>query len=351
MVARNKGGNAFRSGLAFTSLVAELLRRLGKQDVRQEPDDIIGFEPDIIFGGSDALTVVELKFYRRTSPPGSTLFIRALEFTQEARSRIGADKGILVISCPLWPKFADIIGNFPDVDVWDEKTLFDLAAPFPDIRDQLEALLEVDSAKEPVIDRLVCPAVASPGMRDNNFEAPPKKGRQLADELLAIERGRPMAFDFESATINALKYLFEHDLYGWHEQSRTVDGLHRRDLVCRILSKSAEVWRLMLDGLGSRYVVFEFKNYTKPITQNEVITTERYLYPAALRKVAVVISHEECAESATSVIAGAMREHGKLIIPIAVPEIVNLLIAKDEGTDPNSYLFDRVDQFLMGLGR
>lgn len=134
-------------------------------------------------------------------------------------------------------------------------------------------------------------------------------------------------------------------------QSRTVDTLHRRDLVCRILAKAAEVWRLMLEDPGSRYVVFEFKNYSKPITQNEIVTTERYLYPSALRKVAIVISHEDCADSAKAVIAGAMREHGKLIIPLSVPEIIDLLKTKDEGSDPNTYLFERVDQFLLGLGR
>jgi len=76
----------------------------------------------------------------------------------------------------------------------------------------------------------------------------------------------------------ALKYLFERDLFGWHEQHETEDGLHRRDLVCRILP-NAEVWRLMLTDLKSRYVIFEFKNYSEPITQSEIITTERYLYP------------------------------------------------------------------------
>ncbi|EFM0398368.1 hypothetical protein [Escherichia coli] len=179
----------------------------------------------------------------------------------------------------------------------------------------------------------------------------PKKGKVLAEALAEIERGRDMATDFENACINALKYLFEKDLHGWHVQSRTVDTLHRRDLVCRILAKAAEVWRLMLEDLGSRYVVFEFKNYSKPITQNEIVTTERYLYPSALRKVAIVISHEDCADSAKAVIAGAMREHGKLIIPLSVPEIIDLLKTKDEGSDPNTYLFERVDQFLLGLGR
>lgn len=125
----------------------------------------------------------------------------------------------------------------------------------------------------------------------------------------------------------------------------TADTLHRRDLVCRILAKAAGVWRLMLEDLGSRYVVFEFKNYSKSLTQNEIVTTERYLYPSALRKVSIVISHEDCADSAKAVIAGAMREHGKLIIPLSVPEIIDLLNSKDEGSDPNSSLIS----FFWGL--
>jgi hypothetical protein len=249
------------------------------------------------------------------------------------------------------PRFTEVANKFPDVEVWDETSLFEMAAPFADIQAQLEELLEADTPKSAETLSLSLPAFLRRSASDGDTQPSRKPGRVLADALLAIDRGRPMAADFENACISALKYLFEHDLHGWHEQSRTVDTLHRRDLVCRILEKSAEVWRLMLEDLGSRYVVFEFKNYSKPITQNEIVTTERYLYPSALRKVAVIISHEDCADSAKAVIAGAMREHGKLIIPLSVPEIVDLLLSKDEGSDPNSYLFERVDQFLMGLGR
>lgn len=52
--------------------------------------------------------------------------------------------------------------------------------------------------------------------------------------------------------------------------------MHRRDLVCRILAKATEVWRLMLKELGSRYVVFDLKKYSKSINQNEIVTIARY---------------------------------------------------------------------------
>lgn len=51
----------------------------------------------------------------------------------------------------------------------------------------------------------------------------------------------------------------------------------------------------MLNDIGSRYVIFEFKKYSEKITQKEVITTERYLYPSALRTVAILISPKGCA--------------------------------------------------------
>ncbi len=107
----------------------------------------------------------------------------------------------------------------------------------------------------------------------------------------------------------------------------------------------------MLADLGSRYVVFEFKNYSAAITQNEIVSTEKYLYPAALRKIAIVLSPLGSSESADKVIQGAMREHGKLILSLSVGEVCGLLEAKDNLADPNLYLFERVDRFMMSLTR
>jgi len=337
-----------KAAYAFTSALALLLKHLGKHNVMEEPI-ILGMEPDITYGLQDSLTMIETKFYRRSSPPPPSIFKRALEHTHDRGSRIGAVNIVLAISCPMGERFLNVAQAFPTVEVWDETKLFEMAAPFPEILTLFEEIFEADTPKSAETLSLSSPTPTMHGADEPALE--PNKGKVLAEALAAIKRGRPMATDFENACINALKYLFEKDLHGWHEQSRTVDTLHRRDLVCRILAKAADVWRLMLEDLGSRYVVFEFKNYSKPITQNEIVTTERYLYPSALRKVAIVISHEDCADSAKAVIAGAMREHGKLIIPLSVPEIIDLLNTKDEGSDPNTYLFERVDQFLLGLGR
>jgi len=290
--------------------------------------------------------MIEVKYYRHSSPPPVSMFKRALQHTAGIAHKISAKNTILAISCPMEKKFHQVATTFPNIEIWDGDKILSMASPFPELFKKLEDLFEIgNSANEE--------KYKNDDFLTNHIETThgPGKGASLAQGLLAISPGRIMATDFENACIDALKYLFENDLHGWYVQSRTIDSLHRRDLVCRILANSSEVWRVMLEDLKSRYVIFEFKNYSTPITQSEIITTERYLYPSALRKVAIVISQQECADSAKAVIAGAMREHGKLIIHLSVHELTDLLIAKDSGSDPNIYLFERVDEFLLGLGR
>lgn len=335
-------------GLRFEELVAELLRALGCAGVRSnirvpmssgEIEDI-----DVVYQGLAGPIGVEVKFYRYSSPPRVDLFISALEQTVRKKRVLGAHSGLLVMSCPKNSALGRAAHDFPDIEVWDANDLFERASDFPELSREFEKLFEVSAPPR------MQPLIKNAHGHDDFFRETPEVGRLLADALLAVPPGRAGASDFETACINALKYLFELDLHGWHEQSNTDDDLHRRDLICRILPK-ADVWNLMLTDLGSRYVIFEFKNYTQEITQKEVVTTERYLYPSALRNVAILISPKGCAVSATKVIQGAMREHGKLILSLSVPEVEFLLIAKDAGTDPNTYLFEKVDQFLMRLGR
>ncbi|MGO4413952.1 restriction endonuclease [Cupriavidus sp. KB_39] len=333
-------------GHRFEKLVADLFRRIWKCDVRSNvtvPGELgHDFEVDIFIDAPSNRTVAEVKLYRYSSPPPVGTFVRALRQIQQIKRTTLATIGILVISCPLTPKLAEAAQAHDEIEVWDANSVFTRASEFPDLLREFEQLFEVSAP--------LAPEFLKASQENLGYIAIAKDGQRLADRLKEISPGRPEARAFEDACINALRYLFEADLHGWYEQLDTEDGPHRRDLVCRILPKS-EVWRLMLDDLHSRYVVFEFKNYSEPITQHEVVTTERYLYPSALRNVAIIISPEGCANSADKVIRGAMREHGKLVISLTVAEIETLLISKDDGADPNTYLFQRVDDFLLSLGR
>lgn len=330
----------------FEQFVADLLIRQGREGVKA---NVVfhgsldhDYEIDILFGTKGDATIVEVKAYRYRSPPAPELFANALSRVALVQQEANTAHSMLVISCPLTPSLASLGSRFPSIEIWDGPKLFELTSHYPDLLVRLEGLLETT----------ISDALGAVRSAEVEIESgtPISRGQELAGALKAVPPGRGGAQLFEQKCIEALKYLFERDLFGWHEQHKTEDGLHRRDLVCRILP-NAEVWRLMLTDLKSRYVVFEFKNYSDQITQSEVITTERYLYPSALRRLAIIISPHGCSSSATRVIQGAMRENGKLLISLKVGDLVSLLLDKDAGSDPNTFLFDRVDDFLMGLGR
>lgn len=332
----------------FEILIAELLCLLGYENVHTNVDfpGELGhnFEVDVVvIKDKSALVVAEVKAYRPTSPPQLDMVRRALDQTRNLKRRTSAPTAILAVSCIFTESMWALAENFKEVVVWDLRTLFDKALPFPDYFKNLALAFEIEPS-------VAMEEIVGLHRPDQSDCASVLKGVELAERFDKIEPGRKMAHSFEDACITALKYLFEGDLFGWHEQLQTEDNLHRRDLVCRVLP-NAEVWKLILSDFQSRYVIFEFKNYSEQITQQEIITTERYLYPRAFRRVAIIISPLGCSENASKVIHGAMREHGKLIISVTTVELKRLLIQKDQGSDPNTFIFERIDKFLMALGR
>ncbi len=322
------------------ALAVELFERLGypevETDLHFEGALWHDYEINILFGLKGDVGIAEIKYYRFSSPPSRDAFVQALRQASTIQHETGADRTLLVISCPIEGDLLAAAEEHPNIEIWDATELFRRARPFPDLVAKFEDLFEVSA-----------PSWTDVAAQESAIGS---EGKRLAKKLRSVPPGKGSSTDFEDACIDAVRHLFAGDSHGWHVQDTTEDGLHRRDLICRVLPK-AEVWKFMLADLGSRYVVFEFKNYSAAITQNEIVSTEKYLYPAALRKIAIVLSPLGSSESADKVIQGAMREHGKLILSLSVGEVCGLLEAKDNLADPNLYLFERVDRFMMSLTR
>jgi len=168
--------------------------------------------------------------------------------------------------------------------------------------------------------------------------------------LRSLKAGKKTWLKYELLCAEILKELFDNNLNGWHKQKRTDDGLNRFDLICRITPIS-KFWGFLIDDLNSRYALFEFKNYVGKIKQGQVLTTEKYLLTKALRSVAFLISRKGSDKNGLLTIQGAMRENGKLIIPLTDDDLCEMLKLKNKGDDPSDYIFNIVDDFLMELPR
>ena len=82
-----------------------------------------------------------------------------------------------------------------------------------------------------------------------------------------------------------------------------------------------------------------------------MLTTEKYLLERGLRKVAIMFTRLGADRNAISMMQGAMREHGKLILALDDEAVCKMLHMKEQGEDPTDFLFELTDDFLLSLPR
>ena len=122
------------------------------------------------------------------------------------------------------------------------------------------------------------------------------------------------------------------------------------DLLCRIKSGNQKgFWEIVERYFNSKYIIFEFKNYAKPIKQKEVYTTEKYLYYKALRKVAIIITANGFDKHSQWAAKGSLKESGKLILLLGKDDMKKMYEMKVNQDDPSEYLLGKLDDLLSGL--
>jgi len=293
---------------------------------------------------------IEVKYYRtmRAQP--------ALIDAAAARLEINgitaqAKKGMLVVSCFLPGKLRETLEQKFSITFVDQVDLRNWCAARPDLMEKLDALLEANPS-EPHVTH---PTREDPtrGSRPLKNVPPPARdtrGTELCQELKGIKKGKSAWAKYEKVCEKILKYLFPNDLHGWHAQMRTDDGLNRYDYICRV-RPTTEFWKFVIDHLDSRYVLFEFKNYTDEIKQGQILTTEKYLLERGLRRMAIIMTRVGAEPHAVAMTQGAMREHGKLMLIVNDEKVCKMLHMKERGEDPTDCLFEIADNFLLTLPR
>lgn len=290
---------------------------------------------------------VEVKYYRTKRAQPSLIEKAAFSLLESAKAA-GYEKAMLVISSCLDPDLRESLEKKFNILFVDRVDLSIWANNAPNLIDPLAALLEEapssDGFKNARIDT---------GLSFVGASLPPLKvneGADLCRELRTLGKGRKHWKAYEDLCERVLRYLFPNDLLGWCKQKRTDDGLNRYDLICR-LSPTTDFWLFVDNQLSSRYVLFEFKNYNNQIKQGQILSTEKYLLPRALRSLGIILTRKGADKSARLTAAGAMRESGKMMLILDDDKLCELLHAKDCGDDPSDKLFQLLDDFLMTLNR
>lgn len=366
----------------FEELVRELFtRNLEGMEVLDIPkgikDDDRGrsYGADLFIYHEDKLKfAVDIKYYRGVTSQLRMLRNASYNFGRQIPNISSRSKIIVTYSqlSDIERKSLTDEFNFTYIDRID---LVNIALPYPDL---LERIVEIFSLDRESMDELnkieerkginsystLIDIIASESRKasGNNKNKKTNKATekqreqaelamQLKDSLFNITPGKGGWLKYEKKCTEILKFLFELELDGWFNQKTTDDKLNRYDTVCRIKSIES-VWGFITSQLHSQYIVFEFKNYTKKITPMQVLTTEKYLFENALRKVAIIISRKGPSVEALKMRDGAMRDSGKMILTLKDDDLVNMMEDMVSGTrSPSDYLYNLVDDMLLKLSR
>lgn len=331
-----------------------------------------GTEPDFALSQEDQKIFIEAKWYNSGAGIDSRIFQVCERLSRKAK---WPDSYVLITGNLVPDNSKNICHEKFGIVVWDVRNLLWMFEEFPDIRSEFVSML--DYTLGDMVPEKPNLELGGKGNREKEKEECQSQKETLEQEdaqdvqekcrpgekvessvsfqeqLAEIPPGKEEAAsqNYEKIVTAILKYVFGDYLTLWEKQKRSNDGLYRFDLCCKIKHGSQpEFFDTIKDFFHTKYIVFEFKNYTEAVTQQEIYTTEKYLYQKALRSVAIIVSRKGADKNALRAARGCLRENGKLILCLSDADLLELLRIREEGERATAELLsDMLDGMLIHL--
>jgi hypothetical protein len=310
---------------------------------------------DIIFSREGVQVVVEIKVFA-TNYVSRQKLLGAITQTDTYRRLSDSRFGALVVNTVISnAQIEEYARYFPEVVILDYRHIRAIVDELS-WRDPEETFpLGSPPFSSPVLDESV--DISMPLKKlgivfplQHRYRSTPTEGVVDCATIENIPKGKSGARAYEEILTTILKDLFNDNLSDWKSQARSDSGMNVNDLVARI-SGGHDFWESIKNHFNSLYVVFEFKNYSKPIPQGQIYTTERYLFRNALRSVAFLISRDGLSTNGKKAASGALREHGKVIVSICDQQVCEMLRLHADGDDPTIVLAEALNTFLIEIER
>lgn len=306
---------------------------------------------------SGKTAAVEVKLYWSIEPPKAPLR-RSLQQVLGAANRNSLDHAILITNAKVDDEIESFIRLNPKYVFYDYSVLWNLCLAdlryLKEFRDITTEAFEFQDSQTPSSEPVTSLefigelAAAQAGLVPNTEQDARAVAKKLCDDLRKLSTG--VGPKFEHLGTEILQFVFEGELGNWKKQRQSHNKIHRYDAIARVVGRSG-FWNALIADFRSRYIIFEFKNYADKISQSEIYSTEKYLMPLAMRGTAIVVTRNGATKNAITVMAGALRESGKLIICIDDDDLCRMLKLRSNGDDPAVVLADKLDDLLECLER
>ena len=310
--------------------------------------------PDIIIHFDKYTAVIEAKAYRDRYVSKRTIDI-AINQLQKYKlvaqdNQLSVDDFFLILFCEVDEQYKRQVHSEYKINIWDIANLLYICKESNEFSEELNKLVYYPiggiAPSEPITS--ISQSIAFPQGNVNVIE--PTECEDFERKLRSCKTGRNASLEYEQICTEIIQYLFDGEFTQSSDQHKTGDDLFRMDLLCGIKGTTA-FWELLIRHYNTRFVVFEFKNYTKQLAQNLIYITEKYLFNSALRNVAIIVSRKGFSRNAGTVSLGCLKEDGKLIIDLTDDDLISMLHKKQDGEEPSDYLLWKTERLLMSVSK
>jgi hypothetical protein len=317
-----------RRGFEFVDWAAELFRKLG-YEVEKEIK-IAGVGVDLLVKRDGVSTPVEITM----SQDLRRLMQTAARLQSIRETAPEYDTPIIVALTVLAKAPKAWVEGTSEAQLWDAAILYEKTKPFKRLAERLSLFVEG-------------PPSGTGGPPNSAYT---DEGNALIERLIHHEDHGGSPSDYEKLCMEVMAFLFDPYLYGFESQMKTADNANRYDFICRILPGNP-FWDAVRTDFRTRSILFECKNYERPITADQVYSTERYLFSGALRTVCFLISRKGPDEGCQRAAQGALRESGKLVLLLSNADLTEMVRLRADQDGPTNYLDERIWQFIVTLPR
>ena len=339
------------------SFLIPLLKWHGYQNIKKEKRILNdkSLRADIMAQKNGKIVIMEIKSYRGLHN-SKTVLDNALKQILSYKYSLLPDSieekysFIVVLLCEIDENIQNEIYKQHNIVIWDINNLIYLCGE----NEKLLSLL-TGCISYPLLDlRLKKPIDVESKQNEigisNDYKL--SLAEKYMKELENCKAGKLKGADkkYEAICTEVVKVLFDSEFFKVSEQHRTNDDMFRMDLLCS-LKGTTEFWKFLISFYHTKFVVFEYKNYSECISQNLIYITEKYLFPVALRNVAFIISRKGFDQNAEKAALGCLRESGKLIVSLNDDDLITMLSMKEKGEEPSDFLLDKVECMLMSVSK
>lgn len=171
--------------------------------------------------------------------------------------------------------------------------------------------------------------------------------QEFEDRLRSCLPGKEHARVYEKLMTAGAYTIGKNEFSPFIPQCATYDNSYIMDAAGG-LKGTTPSWEKYAIKFDTDFVVFEFKNYNKPLPRKTVQDCAKYLPNQSHRNVAFLFSRKGFSKSARTYAMSLLRE-GKVILELIDQDMLEMLRMEERGDDPSEYLWDKLQRMRISI--